>query len=119
MHNKEIEALAIKAVILYEKDKGREAQRVSGFGYDLISKNNDEERHIEVKGTRKDKLTQRWLEEKEYKTMKEDPNFYLYAVINADSYPKVYEFTKKQMNDRYKKEEIKYMFQFKKDDFID
>ncbi len=117
MNNKEIEEISITAVIRHEKEKGRLASRVSGHGYDLISRNNQEERHIEVKGTTKEKLTQRWLEEREYKTMKEDPHFYLYAVTRVDSHPRVYEFTKQQMIDRFKREEIKYMFAFRKNDF--
>ena len=117
MNNKEIEEISITAVIRYEKEKGRLASRVSGQGYDLISRNNEEKRHIEVKETTKEKLTQRWLEEREYKTMKEDRHFYLYAVTGVDSHPRVYEFTKQQMIERFKKEEIKYMFEFKKNDF--
>jgi len=119
MNNKEIEKKAIAAVIGYEKKNGRLASRVTGQGYDLTSKNNEEERHIEVKGTTKERLTQRWLEEREYKTMKEDSHFYLYAVTSVDSQPRVYEFTKQQMIDRFKREEVKYMFKFKKDDFKD
>jgi nuclear transport factor 2 (NTF2) superfamily protein len=117
MNNKEIEEIAIAAVVAYENENGRLASRVSGRGYDLISRNNVEERHIEVKGTAKEKLTQRWLEEREYKTMKEDPHFYLYAVTKVDSHPRVYEFTKQQVIERFKREEIKYMFEFGKNDF--
>lgn len=102
----------------YEKGKGRSVQRVKGCGYDLISKNDCKERHIEVKGTTKEKLTQRrWLEEKEYRTMNEDSLFYLYAVTNVSSLPKVYEFTKQQIMDRLKGKEIKYIFKLKNNDF--
>ena len=44
MNSKEIEEKAIVAVIGYEKEKGRLASRVTGHGYDLISRNNEKER---------------------------------------------------------------------------
>lgn len=117
----DIEKKAYEAVKAFEKNAGRASSVVKKDGYDIRSKNGDEERHIEVKGTRQKTLDWRWLEEKEYRALMEDPKFYLYAVCNISDdpgiNPEVTVFTKEQMQSRFYKIETKYIFKFKRTDF--
>ncbi|MBW1728500.1 MAG: DUF3883 domain-containing protein [Deltaproteobacteria bacterium] len=115
------EQKGIDAVIEYERQNGRaEIQRVHNKGYDLITRGNGEERHIEVKATGKDKFYSRWLEEKEYQALRSDPHFYLYLVTNANrEAPKVWPYDREKAFKRFKGETKKFLFNFPKEDFED
>ncbi|MDW7670567.1 MAG: DUF3883 domain-containing protein [Bacillota bacterium] len=119
MSNAETEKRGLAIAIQYEKQRGRNRiVPVRRCGYDLISKNDHEERHIEVKSTEKSHFTFRWLEELEYQKMQSDPNWYLYLV--ADIYgdnPIVVEYNKEKLEKLFSGETIKYNYSFPKSDF--
>lgn len=85
--NKKIKEKAYKIVMEYEKNRGRtvNTEFYEKDGYDLKSKSLKEERHIEVKGSKSDTISSRWLEQKQYDNIQSDPNFYLYFVKNVNS----------------------------------
>lgn len=89
-----VEMYAIHAVIVYEHEHGRIAKRVPdsrGYGYDVHSAGDDEERHIEVKGQDKSGYpTFLKLYRSEYNRLQTDPNFWVYFVHSIEtSDPKV------------------------------
>ena len=75
-------------------------------------------RHIEVKGSIKHSVPSRWLEEREYKALRQDKKFYLYIVTGVGTHRmKVNEFTQKKTLKHFNRKEIKYIFTFAKEDF--
>ena len=116
--NQHTEQLGHKAVIEYEKERGRTAKRVQKCGYDLRSIGEDSERHIEVKATTKPHFTFRWLEELEWNLAQNDPNFFLYLVTNASSpKPRVFEYDRERLQQCYSGIQHHYIYKFKKSEF--
>ena len=84
MSNADTKRNGIQAVIKYEKQQGRtDVQMVQKTGFDLITKGNGEERHIQVKGTDKALFTHRWLEPRQYDALQNDSHFYLMTRIST------------------------------------
>jgi len=87
----EIESIAMKIVLQYEMENGREPEDVSrdNLGFDIISKNEKELRFIEVKGRAAFggiALTpNEWIKAKRLKG-----DYWLYIVIDARTSPKLY-----------------------------
>ena len=105
MSNITTEKNGLAAVIEYEKQHGRsDIKRVHKCGYDILSKGNGEERHIEVKTTSKGKFTQRWLEELEYQALQNDDLFWVYLVTNTNDKPNIRELSSGEVKKRFKKE---------------
>lgn len=118
MNNKETEAKGLDAVIAYEHLRGRKAERVQKCGYDLCSKGNGSQRHIEVKATTKSRFTFRWLEELEQQCVDNDPDFYLYLVTNVDGpNPQVFEYDRQKLKKRFSHVEPHFIYTFPKSDF--
>ena len=119
MSNNITEMNGIQAVVKYEKTHGRtQIRRVHKCGYDLISKGNGDERHIEVKTTEKVVMAFRWLEQLEYDVMKCDENWYLYIVTRANgANPRIYEYNRKDAEKRFSKVVQHYLLNFPKSDF--
>ena len=119
MNNQDIQAKGLNAVIAYENTKyGRKAERVQKCGYDLCSKGNGFQRHIEVKATTKSRFTFRWLEDLEQKRAENDPDFYLYLVTDVDSSnPQVIEYDRQKLKSRFSRVEFHYIYNFPKSDF--
>jgi len=119
--NKKTEQLGLDAVVAYEEKNGRTATRVQKCGYDLLSKVNDKEmRHIEVKATTKQHFSPRWLEPLERQCAQTDDLFYLYLVTSVGvdgQLPRVFEYDRAKLEDRFVGELIKYNYQFPKSDF--
>ncbi len=111
MSNQETQRRAIEAVRRFEARRGRTANRVpKGAGYDLCSKGRGGHRHIEVKGTARRRMTQRWLEPKEYTAYREDRRFWLYVVTNVGDRAKVQPFRRSELEARFLRKETKYWF---------
>lgn len=120
MSNVDTERNGIQAVIEYEKQQGRaDVRRVQKAGFDLITKGQGEERHIEVKTTDKSHFTFRWLEQMEYDALKDDPHFYLYLVTNANdpALQRIWIYNQKRIMERYSGEIKHYNFVFPRQDF--
>lgn len=117
MKNNQTENVGLKAVIEYEKKHGRDAERVHKCGYDLVSRGNGIERHIEVKTTAKSTFSPRWLEQLEYDALKNDDLWFLYLVTDANGSPKVFEYDRKRVEERFSGEIRHYVFKFPKSDF--
>jgi Domain of unknown function (DUF3883) len=116
--NSEIEELGVKAVIDWEKAKGRgKHERVNKCGYDLKTSNDSEERHIEIKSTSKDRFTWRWLEQLEYDQFQNDEKFWLYLVTDVEGTPKVIPYSREKLKARFDEEIRHYVFVFPKSDF--
>ena len=113
MENIHTEKNGLEAVMAHEKAAGRDdLKRAHKRGYDIISKGNGEERHIEVKATGKNRFTRRWLEELEYQALKEDPYFWVYLVTNANEQPQVSELKPSIVEKRFIKAVNHYYFDF-------
>ena len=82
-----VELLAINEVIRYELENGRIAHRVKqGHGYDVFSKGEGDERHIEVKGrSKRDFGKFIRLYHSEFERLQQDPHFWVYYVHSIDS----------------------------------
>ena len=120
MSNADTERNGIQAVIEYEKQQGRtDVQRVHKAGFDLITRGNGGERHIEIKSTDKPRFTFRWLEQMEYDALNNDPQFYLYLVTNANdpASHRIWVYDQKRAMDRYSGEIKHYNFTFPRQDF--
>jgi hypothetical protein len=120
MSNADTERNGIQAVIEYEKQQGRmDVRRVQKAGFDLITKGQGEERHIEVKTTDKSRFTFRWLEQMEYDALKNDQHFYLYLVTNANdpASRRIWIYDQERTMDRYSGEIKHYNFVFPRQDF--
>ena len=118
MADLETENKALTAVIAYEAARQRTAARVRNCGYDLRSIGPDGERHIEVKGTSKNHFTFRWLEPKEEERLQNDPDFWLYLVTDTNSAePKVWEYDKAKLTERFDRIVPHYHYAFPKSDF--
>ena len=110
----------VQAVIQYERQQGRtDVQMVQKTGFDLITKGNGEERHIQVKGTDKALFTDRWLEPSQYDALQNDSHFYLYLVTNANdpAARRIWIYDQKRTMARYSREVKKYYFAFPTQDF--
>lgn len=119
MANHQTEKKALEVVVAYEAANQRTAIRVHKCGYDLCSKGDNEERHIEVKGTTKKSFSFRWLEPKEQKCLIEDPCFWLYLVTETDSaQPKIKVFNKTALEKRFDCIVPHYQYNFPKSDFL-
>ncbi len=113
MSNGLTEKNGLNAALKHEIASGRKnVQRVNRCGYDLISKGNGEERHIEVKTTDKSTFARRWLEEKEYQALQTDKRFWVYLVTNANSKPEIHELDAAEVSRRYKRTVKHYWFDF-------
>ena len=118
MSNMITEENGIAAVCRHEQKHGRSnIKRVHKTGYDLVSKGNGEERHIEVKSTGKPNFTFRWLEQLEYDALQNDPLFYLYLVTDANGTPCVWEYDKAKAMKRFSTVIQHFVFVFCKNDF--
>jgi hypothetical protein len=118
MTNTDTEKHGIDAVIEHERTNGRtQVERVHKCGYDLVSKGNGSERHIEVKTTGKDTFSFRWLEQLEYNAMKNDDKWYLYLVTDANGTPRIFEYDRKRAEERFSEEICHFVFVFPKSDF--
>jgi len=80
--NKKIKERSYEIVREYEAKNGRnvEAGNYEKDGYDLKSQSSTEIRHIEVKGSKSDAIASRWLEEKQFQNIQNDPKFFVYIV---------------------------------------
>jgi len=80
--NKKIKERSYEIVREYEAKNGRnvEAGNYEKDGYDLKSQSSTEIRHIEVKGSKSDTIASRWLEEKQFQNIQNDPKFFVYIV---------------------------------------
>lgn len=113
MSNSATEMNGLKAVKAHERNAGRnDITRVHKCGYDIISKGNGQERHIEVKTTGKQGFSRRWLEELEYRALKTDKYFWVYLVTDANGKPCVSELNAKEVMNRFKGEVKHYWFDF-------
>jgi hypothetical protein len=120
MSNADTKRNGVQAVIQYERQQGRtDVQMVQKTGFDLITKGNGEERHIQVKGTDKALFTDRWLEPSQYDALQNDSHFYLYLVTNANdpAARRIWIYDQKRTMARYSREVKKYYFAFPKQDF--
>lgn len=117
--NLNTERRAIDAVIEYESAAGRTAVRAPyGSGYDMDSRAPDGvTRHIEIKSTRRAALTSRWLEPKEFAQLEADPAFHLYAVVTCDDTPRIIEFDRDALMQRYAGPITKHALRFPSSDF--
>lgn len=101
--NKKIKERSYEIVRQYEEKNGRkvESENYEKDGYDLKSISLTEPReirHIEVKGTKSNKISWRWLEQKQFDNIKNDPCFYLYFVKNINTQkPEVLELSGAQL----------------------
>ena len=113
MSNWTTEKNGLAAVMKHETAAGRtNCTRVHKCGYDIISKGNGQERHIEVKTTGKGKFTRRWLEEMEYQALQKDKNFWVYLVTDANGKPSVRELSAAQVKAKFVKTVKHYWFDF-------
>ncbi len=121
MTNEDIQQKAFVEVRRYEKANHRKATVHQSDGFDLISRDqrrNAIVRHIEVKGTTRHSVSFRWLENNEYKALKNDKRYFLYIVTGVGTRQmKVHEFSRTKTLKHYKRKEIKYIFVFTKRDF--
>lgn len=122
MSNTSIEKAGRDAVRRYEERYGRTVvlgQGGTGTGYDFMTRSRDgkEVRIIEVKSTNRDSLGDRWLEPLEYRTMMAMPDYWLYAVLRAESDPHVKPFCRKELAAHFAREEVKRWYSFKRRDF--
>lgn len=121
--NKKIESAARKAVIQYEEKHKRILIPNSGdggYGYDIATKSrNGRKRFIEIKSTKKAYLSNRWLEPHEFKALMKNKNFWLYAVVDSLSNPRVKPFSRDEVLKHYDRDEIKHWFKFSKNEFTD
>jgi hypothetical protein len=118
MNNTDIEAKGLDIVIAHELKYGRNAERVQRCGYDLCSRGNGSERHIEVKATKKSQFPFRWLEKLEQKCAETDPNFYLYLVTDVDSpNPRIIEYDYQKLKKCFSHIESHYVYKFPISDF--
>ena len=115
--NKEIKEKSYEIVFKYEKTNNRNCANHEKDGYDIISKNEFEERHIEVKGTNKKKPSFRFLTEKEFKALLNDTKFYLYLVVDVFGNGDVYIFKRDDILKKFSRMEINYVINFSKKDF--
>jgi len=116
--NQKIKKKAYEIVIEYEKTRDPTVKIViyEKDGYDLKSQSDAKakERHIEVKGCKSDSIGERWLEEKQYKNIKNDPYFYLYFVKKVfSSEPEVMELSAKELQCIEIKKIKHYLFRIK------
>lgn len=120
MTNEEIQQKAFEKVCRHERSKHRKCERSQRDGYDMVSRNSRGVvvRHIEVKGSTKRTVPFRWLEEREYTTLKRDRRFYLYVVTGVGTRSmRVHEFTQRNTLDHFRRKETKYLFTFAKKEF--
>jgi hypothetical protein len=120
MSNADTALNGVKAVIEYERQQGRtDVHTVQKAGFNLITKGNGEERHIEVKSTGKSRFTARWLEQMQYDALQNDPHFYLYLITNANdpASRQIWIYDQKRTMARYSREVKHYYFVFPRQDF--
>lgn len=116
--NLHVEKTAFDAVDVYERARGRTVARAPrGSGYDLTSTGPDGERHIEVKSTNRPHLTERWLEPLEFDRLQNDSLFYVYAVVDCGGTPRVVEFGRDAIRERYVGPVAKHALRFQRADF--
>ena len=103
---KETKDKAIRAANDHEIREHREPKDVlEKRGYDIISISPDgQERHIEIKGRRKEKAPHVFLTENELKMAKEDPNFWLYLTVGEGSNIKLYTIPGRIVAEKVKRE---------------
>lgn len=117
--NLHVEKAAFVAVVSHELALGRNVSRAPrGSGYDLTSIGPDGKRHIEVKSTKKPRLTERWLEPLEFERLETDPLFFVYAVVDCAGTPRVVEFDRDALMQRYAGPITKYALRFTRSDFL-
>lgn len=88
---KEIELIGMNAAIKYERSKGGIPKDVSlnNLGYDILSERQYGDRYIEVKARRDEGSI--YLTENEWDSAKtRGNNYFVYIVLNAKTYPKLY-----------------------------
>jgi SNF2 family DNA or RNA helicase len=88
--SKEMKEIGREFVKRYERERGREPTDVpDGYGYDLISRGNDEVRYIEIKGFSgegdADLTPNEWFKAKRFREQ-----YWLYVVANAAASPTLY-----------------------------
>jgi len=97
MTNLEVKLKAFDIVKKFESKNKRKISVVENEDYDILSKGNDEERHIKVKGTSLTKLSIRYLSKREIETLKNDENAYLYLLSNVFEKPILSVLTGKEL----------------------
>ena len=85
----EIESIAMKFAIYYEKGNGRKPRRSSNRGYDIYSKD-EEERFIKVKGMKEEgKII---FTDNEWETAKKlGDKYWIYVITNIKDSPKIHQ----------------------------
>lgn len=122
LKNLEIENIATQLVIKYENEGGRKILKTKqkGCGWDLCTSDGKETRYIEIKSTSKKNLTGRWIEKAGYEHLKNNQDFWIYAVINCkdNGEGKIIALNHSQLKKVEIVEEIKYMMKFPKETFL-
>lgn len=113
MKNLEIETVAVKLVLEHEKKEGRHIfkEKYKGCGWDVCSSDGINIRYIEIKSSKSKKLTGRWIEKAGYEHIKNNPNFWIYAVVNCkeDGSGNIIPINQTQLKNLGIVEEIKYI----------
>jgi Protein NO VEIN, C-terminal len=110
--NRKTEKLAKKAVVLYEEKHHRKIlnkEKIRGQGYDLVTEEaTGKKRFIEIKSTAKDFHKQRWLEQRQFKRMQSEDNYWIYLVLSVTTKSaKIRPVPKKDWPSKPKRKEIK------------
>lgn len=114
------ETIAFDAVIAFERDRRRTATSHRRDGYDLLSIDDASgiARRIEVKSTARPSLYERWLEPAQHARLLADPDFYVYAVTDCATSPRVHVFGQAEALARLLPEPlVHYRLRFRPDDF--
>lgn len=122
LKNLEIEDIATQLVIEYEKNQGRNIlkPKQKGCGWDLCTSDGKETRYIEIKSTTKKNLTGRWIEKAGYSHLKNNPDFWVYAVVDCEENKqgKIIPLSPEQLKNVEIVEETKYIMKFPKEIFL-
>ncbi len=89
MTNQEIKRAGHRAVIRYERRRGRAARVTEARGWDILSGRGRGVRHIEVKSTVKKRAYVRSLTPQQVRALEADPRWYLYVVCDVGLKPRV------------------------------
>ena len=115
MTNLDIEKIGTDLVLEYERKNGRLPFKPKhpGCGWDICTANQNEIRYIEIKTSTQKKLVGRWLEKAGYNNLKNNPDFWIYAVteVKEDGTGILTVYSPK---DIVIEEDIKYVMKFNK-----
>jgi hypothetical protein len=122
LKNLEIETVATQLVINFEKEHGRSIlkNKQKGCGWDLCTSDGNEIRYIEIKSTTGKKLTGRWIEKAGHEHLKNNLNFWIYAVVNCkeNGEGRIITLNHQQLKKVEIVEETKYIMKFAKETFL-